>query len=510
MNDIEFRFPLENPYDLLAEWIQYLRDLNKAWFSSLDLRKTMQLPSDLDEEVELLLQSLPYISNRDKKDLALRSGIPPGEKQAVQQWEHYGDFFYMLRLVSRYTEQLPCDKILSSPYFFSITHREGGTDREFESLNTNAEETGILIIPKVRTINDSLDPAGEEDEAAASTEAAAQEKHWAADRMDGIQTELSNVFYVETEKLCYKGRRYRIMNSVLRRHVFPENKKVFRIAVCPIVKADLLNVRTYCEKSEDGNQRRCSMEGLKSEELVHDKLCAAILKAGEERADAILCPEMLGDETVVGLPFFESVREELRSHGLPMPGILSLPTWWHDYCNELYVRNSSGNLLGVQQKQTPYPYKDEESGELYAEDLRDPEPVVHMVHIPEVGRMTFPICKDFLEEDYIRMMLRQLRTTFLICPSYSPAKTQFDLTAPGAIPYGCYTIWCNTCAAYCGSDHLPGHIGLAAGPQDPAEGMCLLVPECGGNCGTKETPCLFMVEISTDRSAQITCSHIYK
>ena len=63
---------------------------------------------------------------------ALRSGIPPDEKQAVQQWEHYGDFFYMLRFVSRYTEQLPCDRILSSPYFYSITHREDGTKQEFE------------------------------------------------------------------------------------------------------------------------------------------------------------------------------------------------------------------------------------------------------------------------------------------------------------------------------------------------------------------------------------------
>ena len=510
MGRIEFKFQFENPYDVLAEWICYLRTLNENLFSKPDLRKTLQLPDGLDEEVDCLFQSLPYIENKDGRYRALRFGIPPDEKQVVQKWEYYGDFFYMLRLLNLFTEQMPCDRILSSAYFYSITHGEDGVSREFESLNTNAEETGLLIIPKVRTINDPLDPAGEGEDAAVPSGTAAPEKHWAGDRMEGVQTELAHVFYAETKKLWYKGRRYHVMNSVLRRHVFSEDKKVFRIAVCPLERADLLNIKTYCEKSEEGNRRLCSVEGLKSGKSVQDKLCTAILKAGEEYADAFLCSEMLGDETIVSPSFFESVRQDLCSRGYPMPGVVLLPTWWHDHRNELYVRDAGGGLLCCQQKQTPYPYKDEKSGELYAEDLRNPEQVVHMVHIPEVGRITFPICKDFLEEDYIRMMLRQLRATFLFCPSYSPAKTQFDLTAPGAIPYGCYTVWCNTCAAYCKSGSLPGHIGLVTGPQDPAEGMCLLVPECGGNCGGSGTPCIFMVEISMDRSAKITSSHIYK
>lgn len=505
---MEFMFRFENPYNVLAEWIHHLRKLNQTLFFAFDLRKTMQIPNDTEKEVDHLFQSLPYIGNTDRKNLALRLGIPPGEKQAVEHWEHYEDFFHMLRLLSLYTEHMPCDKILSSPYFFSITHGEDGTGREFESLNTNAEETGFLIIPKVRTINDPLDPAdmGDDDP---RPKAAVPGKHWATDRIDGIQPEISNVFYVETEKLSYKGHRYHISHSFLLRHVFPENKKVVRIVVCPVVREDLLKIKTYCEKSEDGTQRRCSMEGLKSAQLVHDKVRAALLKAAEARADVFLCPEMLGDEIVTSASFFESVQEEVRSREYFMPGLVLPPTRWHDYRNELYVRDSAGKLLCVQQKQTSYPYKDEESGELYAEDLRDPERVVHMVHIPDVGRMTFPICKDFLEEDYIRIMLRDLRATFLLCPSYSPAKTQFDLTAPGAIPYGCYTVWCNTCAAYYKSDILPEHIGLAVGPQDPSEGMCLLTPECGGHCGNEGSPCIFLVEISTDRSAKITYSHIY-
>lgn len=526
VNSMEFNFQFENPYNVLAEWICHLRKLNKSLFDRSDLRKTLQLPDGLEKKVDDLFQSLPHIGNKDHRNLALRSGIPSAEKQAVQHWEHYDEFFYMLRLLSLYTEQMACDKILSSPYFFSITHSEDGTYREFESLNTNAEETGLLIIPKVRTINDPLDPAYEGDAEAppgnppnqsedngrddVHPESNMPEKHWATDRIDGIQPELSNVFYVETEELCHRGHRYQIMNSFLSRHIFPENKKVIRIVVCPGVREDLLNIKTYCEKNGEGNQRLCSVEGLKSGESVHDKLRTDFLRAGEECADILLCSEMLGDENITSSLFFESVQEELLSHEYSMPSLVLLPTWWHDYCNELYVRDSSGKLLCVQQKQTPYSYKDETSGELYAEDLRNTERVVHVVHIPEVGRIAFPICKDFLEEGYIRIMLRQMRATFLLCPSFSPAKTQFDLSASGAIPYGCYTVWCNTCAAYCKRANIPEHIGLAAGPQNPEKGMCLLVPECDGKCGDKGTPCFFSVEISTDRSAKIKCSHIYK
>lgn len=518
VNHIEYQFEFENPFNVEAEWICYLKELDSGLFYKQDLRKTAQPARDPEMEVKRFFQSLPHICNGE---LLLRSGVPMDEKQAVQKWEHYGEFSYMLRFLSMYTEQLTGDRILSSSYFKAITCTPEGVEIEFESLNTNVEETGLLILPELRTINDPL-PSEEEEEmkeqpsAAAEREAGGpssakrgQKKHWAADRVPGIQDELSHTYYVETEKLVCGGSRYRVANTVLRRHLFTENKKAIRIAVCPVAHKDLLEIKTYCEERGGQEQRLCSAEGLKCGRFVHNKVRASLFLAGENRADLAVFPEMLGDEEIVSPAFFAHVREEMRGRKCAMPSLVLLPTRWHDHCNELHVVDAAGKRLCIQQKQTPYLFMKKEDGQLYAEDLREPEPVIHIVHVPELGRFTFPICKDFLNEEYVQMMLRWLRATFLLCPSYSPSKKQFDLTAYSGMPYGCYTVWCNTCAAYW-EDKLPQHIGLAAGPQAPDKPLCLLVPNpgCDRNCEDEKSACMFLVEISMDRSAEISCRHI--
>ena len=66
MGRIEFKFQFENPYDVLAEWICYLRTLNENLFSKPDLRKTLQLPDGLDEEVDCLFQKIGRASCRER------------------------------------------------------------------------------------------------------------------------------------------------------------------------------------------------------------------------------------------------------------------------------------------------------------------------------------------------------------------------------------------------------------------------------------------------------------
>ena len=498
---MRYQYTYENPFNVEAELISHLRTLDSELFYCQDQRKSLQLPADLEGELEALLQKLPTM--RDGKKLLL-SGVPPDEKLAVQQWEHYGEFLYMLWFIVRYTEKLRLDLILSSAYFFSITHSEDGTGKEFESLNDNVEGTRLLILPKIKTIHDPLDPS---EEALEEDRTGGGQKHWATDRMPGIQDMLSHTFYVDVDMLAYQDHQYRVMHSILERHMFTENRKTLRIAVCPLAHKDLLQTKTYLG---DGNQRLFCVEGLKCTDFVHDRIKAAFMRAGEQHADILIFPEMLADETVLSRGFFEETKEMLSSHGYPMPALILLPTWWHDHRNELYVLDAAGKRLCVQQKQIRYLFSEKETGELYAEALREPEAVIHMVHIPEVGRFAFPICRDFLESGYVQLLLQQLRSTFLICPSYSPNKTQFDLTAPGVIQYGCYTVWCNTCAAYYDSERLPGHIGLVAGPQEIPATMCLLSPQCGGNCEDEAQSCVFLVEISMDRSAVITCEHIYR
>lgn len=191
-----------------------------------------------------------------------------------------------------------------------------------------------------------------------------------------------------------------------------------------------------------------------------------------------------------------------------MPGLILFPTWWHDGRNELYVFDGSGNRLCVQQKQYPYVYEKQESAR-YKENLLSPERVIHVIHIPEVGRFAFPICRDLLEQEYMDILLRQLRVTFLLCPSYSPHKTQFTTEAISVNKYGCYTIWCNTCAAYWKEPEPPAQIGLIAGPQeDLAKPLAYMTPKCRGVCGSGAESCIFLAEITIDHTANISCRHV--
>ena len=143
----------------------------------------------------------------------------------------------------------------------------------------------------IKTINDPLDPSkGAEESTFEPLEAEGEQKtkHWATDRICGIQSELSNTFYVNTNEMNCRGQSYSAAHSVLRRFVFPENKKRFKIAVCPIAHSDLLQVETY-EKNEKGRiQGLFCAKGLKRAQYVYHRIEAAFFAAGRERADIII------------------------------------------------------------------------------------------------------------------------------------------------------------------------------------------------------------------------------
>lgn len=298
--------------------------------------------------------------------------------------------------------------------------------------------------------------------------------------------------------------------------MFPEGKKEFTLAVCPIGRAEQLKLELYTCDRPMGKQRLFRIDGLKDEEYVYDRCVAAAVRAATERADIVIFPEMLGSERLIGPEFYNEIAQKVKQSGASMPGLILLPTWWHDNTNALYVLDASGRQLCIQEKQFSFVYPNKKTEKNtggddleYYEDLKEADRTIHIIHIPDVGRFAFPICRDLLETGYVQLMLQQLRATFLICPSYTQHKTQFGLTAPSAIPYGCYVLWCNSCAAFY-DEALPEYVALAAGPQgQSASPVDYMIPECGGNCGQRQDDCVFLVEISMDHSATITHRHIH-
>lgn len=509
----------ENPFNLIAAWIFHLRNLNQDLFYQIQNEdRTFHRPKTLRADVDALFAQLPEIT-RAKKDggtRLIRYGVPREEIDTVQRWFFYRSFFHMLLVLTRLEERLGKIKTLSSWELCRINQTETGETTEFESLNSNAQEMGFLILPLVDTINDPLrtpnEPSGRIPGAASDLAQATEKtqnadgKHWATDRLPGIQGVLSNTYYVAVDSLVCNGRTYRVRHTVLTRHFFPENKQVLRLAVSPLARGDFLRLATRTEQRGGETQNLVSVEGLKNSAFVHTRIRAACLEAGRRGADILIFPEMLGDSCSTGSEFFyHDIKKTMR--GVPLPSLILLPTWWHDRRNELFVRDAGGKLLCTQQKQTRYIFESQDRQQ-YAEDLRDPEAVIHIVHIPGLGRFAFPICRDFLDPQYIQLLLQTLHVTFLLCPSYSPKKTQFDLTAPGARQFGCYTLWCNTCAAIEEPPIPPAYVGIADGPRGPGTPEILLKPQCGGDCGDGNSPCVFLVEIQMKHFADMKCVHI--
>ena len=489
-----------NIFDFIAERIYHVHMLNPEAYESEDFRKTIVQPGDLDDEVSALFDAHPCLKN---SRTLIRRGIPCDTATAICGWKHNGNFSYVYEFLLRLTRKIPVNDIIR--YSTKVKEKCG-----FEALNNNVGETGIQITLKVKSINDPLEPAWEASEQdGAAGDQSGGGKHWATERLPGINEDLSNVMYIELNDLEIKGARYKVVHHIVDRDFFAGGKKELVVGVSPLARDDFLEP-SYEVRDEGGGPRRFfNVTGLKKADLVQDKIIAAAMEACDQGVDILMYAEMFGSRETVSEDFVKRMSDLADEAGLPMPSLILLPTWWHDHCNELYVMDGSGALVSQQQKQHPFVYTDDETGEGYAEDLQVTKHTVHVIHIPGLGRLTFPICRDYLQPEYLRLMAESLRSTFLLCPSYSRGKTQFDLTSSGEIKYGCYTVWINTCAATHDKASCPGYVGLVSGPLAEGDYIKRLEPACGGECGGRQDACLFVIRISMDHLASISYTHVH-
>ena len=493
-------FPYSNPFNILASLIAQLKMVNPCLYQSKDFRGTSEDEHDWDDEADKLFQAYPALQD---SDILLRDGVPPEAVDAIQAWRKaHNSFFPILSLACRLDRALYWESILRSSYL--CVHLKNS----FQSLNDNAAEEGIFLAPRVPSLNDPFDQSSSKDAAS---------KTWAFDWKGGINQELGNTYYMEADQMLVAHKAYTVVHIIVNGRPIG---KALRIAASPISQGKLLLPPTTYTTPD---KRRCfSIDGLQDPDRIQNRFRAAFLCAARHRADIVLFPEMLGDGSVLGSEearnaFFAQLQEEAEDQGFPCPSLLLMPTWWHDKRNELYVLNAFGECVCVQQKQYPFVYP--EGGQDYLEDLSQASPIVYVLHIPKLGRITLPICKDYLTPDYRRFLVEVLRSTFLLCPSYSSGKFSFALTAPAQLPYGCYTAWINPCAAVppepkkdqssqqktavkcVDASHdpektPPSYVGLIAGPTSPEQRQYrLFQPSCKGQCGPDDGPCLFVAEI---------------
>lgn len=462
----------------LAEMIAHLKETAPDFYASPEMRGSAVLGEVQQKAVYDFFSAHPALN---EPGFMLRNGFPASLADAIRGWAHYDEpvpFFHLLREIEGMLDIEDMLKLIGEDSFIS--------------LNSNRESTRIYILPRVRSIHDPVAPAGE------MKEDAPHPKRWAWDWNAGINQDLKNIFYIEREDLVVRGAAYEIRNIILSAPIL-DGKDHFVIALSPVVSDAELDKRYSREESGGMTLRYFHVLGIKNAERTHRRLSSSFLKACQAGADMTVFPEMLGDAELLEpdelySSAVDSMIQEAENQGYPAPYLTLMPTWWHDGRNELYVISGKNERLCVQQKQNPFSL--EENGAEYMEALVNTRREVQILHIDGLGRITFPICKDLLVQDYSDLLIKILHSTFVICPSFSPGKTQFDLTSLKGRQYGCYMIWLNTCSAV--EEKPPDHLGWIACPY-PEGNERHFCPGCGGNCGTDSDVCLFLLQIGLDR-----------
>lgn len=359
------------------------------------------------------------------------------------------------------------------------------------NLNTNSDITKIELFPRYPcTWNDSKKPIG-------------------------IKSAMKNYSYYDTNK----NKEYKVRHYILKENPL-SHKHFFRIAVSPYTNAHVLGVRDICNEKQQNVLR---ISGIGSDNLGHNvrdgyyldqqgmmkRLNACIQKASEQDVDILIFPEMLGTPSIIQEGLSKMLELEYGTTESASPFMVLFPTIWTQ-TGEKCTNSLSVGITGaiadangvsasfVQEKQNAYLKRiGSFCGKL--EDIMG-DGIVNVLHIPNLGRIVFPICADFLNDDYRNFLLESLAPTLILCPSFSQGFDEFIQSTALSGPNKCHIIWCNSCAAiHHYSEWNPEKFNYndicCAGIAGYSREYAPVKPnaECEGNCGKEY--CLFYIDI---------------
>ena len=489
MSDVP-QFQKQNPYNIFAKLISHLRDVASEFFTSSAERNSIEINEECVEAVSQFISKIPELASPNE---CLHEGISSQGMDAIIRWADSNSKIDIYELLHKLDDFFDWEMIIKSSPVSSMPH--------FSSLNDNGKETGILIVPRVPAVSDDSIPESRQDhDSDESPSRNAAKRSWANLWDYGMHSDFKNIDYIEVKDLYVGEKHYQVCHTIVYDLFALDTKKILKIAVSPLARDIDLDIEKREVPVNGGTQGLFRIQGVCSPERIHNRVAAAYLWACREQADILVFPEMLADRELLGIgndysKMFESFALMAEEDGRS-PFLIIGPTIWHDGKNEAYVLDGDGGRLCVQQKQNAFDLND--GGKIWKEDLLSPEPVVQVLHVPGLGRITIPICRDFLVTGYRDLLTKTLHCTLAICPSYSGGKTSFDLAAARDRPFGCYTVWANTCSAYSKTGELPNHIGFVSSPV-PGGSEQDLKPKCHGVCGSDTTACLFLIEISLNR-----------
>lgn len=358
-------------------------------------------------------------------------------------------------------------------------YRVGNTalNKTFDGLNENKEETGILVVPKVKTPIDTFYDGRIE-----------KEYQTAYSLTDYINSKLTKLMCISKKAL--EG--FNLQNIILNPFKFKEVEKI-RIGVTPCCSNPIDSLFDFEEYIDEDGVRLEYIKERKADDLLFNRFSDVLLEAKKQRIDILLGAELCGTLEMTNYEGagYLNIFHDKNDYA---PFLIIPPTFWNVDKNytDLFINN--GKHIGRQYKQNRYVYT--KAGKKIAEGLKNIPNDILLLHMPGIGRIVVSVCIDYITPNFRDLLVRTLHANLILVPSYTKSTVQFGNAMTSVREYGTNVIWSNSCSALNGqfTDHNP--LCAIATPISNTErfdeALKVITPNCGGKC---DKGCLNIFEI---------------
>lgn len=304
---------------------------------------------------------------------------------------------------------------------------------------------------------------------------------------------MRNLLLIDDEKL----RTMKDKHVFLKKDFFPEFAKSGKLRVAATPLKNAANLNSIYRVIDDVQYYDVDYVHTYNQ-VYDDMLWGKIVKAGEEGAEILVFPEIMGKP-----PMAASIAKRLKENAgkVKVPRLIFLPSVWDEGRNYVTVLTGEGELVAEQSKQFPFRYfKD---GSYWQEHIRRDRKIT-IIHAEGIGRIAIIICKDFLTTQYVTQLMQSFKLTMIVVPSFSTGSYDFMKSLELCAKDDCAVVWINTCAAMrfakrLGKEDNLRHIGYirkrVAKDGDSAQRLCVF-PSCAGAAkGECDKSCLFVETI---------------
>lgn len=458
-------------FDLLAELIKRISALDTPAIISDDSKEQMQ--NQVDSFFRLQFKEEKFFSY---DTLPLTSQIV---FDIIKWAEEFNNYWLYKALLERLDGMINIDRLVNS---LDINNISSNDPLCFFALNSNEQQTGIVIFPKV------FSPKAEH-ERKQDDEVIRLGRPTAKVWYNPINAFLKKCFFVTFEE--FKG--YKVRNIMISAPDDAIKEGYITIGVTPVCNIPMKEILSFnkdIQRTDNlGNVSKFFGDvSVKDPNEINERYRTAYKLACENNVHILLGPEMLGtvelNQAIEGInPLYNVSSPTLMSPLLVIP-----PTFWRDGKNMLNAFSQHGEFVGTQFKQHPYVYEGE-----YTEDLIDTPKEILLIHIHGFGRIAFLICMDYLYTDFRDLLTRTLQADFLLCPSYSSGTSPFDTALTEPLEFGVRCVWLNSCSAVTATKEKADYVGIVSTPiiskDSPKQ---YLIPTCKGQC---RKGCLFTLKI---------------